>query len=95
MANYGAGSGVGAGGGSGTGSGAGASVVGADVGLGARAVVVEDPRADDLGTVVDEPLIAPERSAEDMDLLHGSGMTFRLVLIFPGMANCCTGVPSR
>jgi hypothetical protein len=75
--------------GSGAGSGAGTSVVGAAVGLGAAGTTVEDPPLDDLGTVVDGLPATPARSAADVDLLHGSGMTFRLVVIRPGVANGC------
>ena len=54
------------------------------------------------GFEVEEPaivvlvvLVVPAFSAEDMDFVQGSGITFRLVLILPGVANCCTVVPSR
>ena len=54
------------------------------------------------GLEVEEPamvvlvvLVAPDFSAADMVFVHGSGITFRLVLILPGVANCCTVFPCR
>lgn len=63
--------------------------------VGSLATVVEDPPLDALGTVVEEEPADPARSAAIMDLDHGSGTTFRLVLIFPGVAKGCTTVPVR
>lgn len=89
----GAGSGTGSGVGAGSGAGSGAAVVGAVVAAGVDepgGLEVEEP-----AIVVLDVLVAPDFPAADVDFVQGSGITFRLVLIFPGGGNCLTGDPDK